>query len=272
MERDPRVSAVVRPTPVRARAMATAPLVRPTFPGVKGIVPLRSRAGTTSIAATSGDGTPSAAAIEAAAPSRASVARPIHATMHAPRLGSRPSTRNASRACATRVLAVRLRVVRAPSTTSPPWRTGRHGPERQRAGDRARDDQQREHEGAGNANHSERASRLPEPLVAVERAREQRQPRGVADPGRRERVDQRADPVACACVQPADASADEPDRRPPRARSPDQRARKQTPASHSQIGRALESPASARRTSGPSSEGTNATASSATVSAEAARR
>src|SRR5262245_36525450 len=47
--------------------------------------------------------------------------------------------------------------------------------------------------------------------------------------------------------------------------------RKQRPASQSQIGRALESPASERLTSEPSSAGTNATASSATASATAAR-
>src|SRR6266496_468630 len=51
---------------------------------------------------------------------------------------------------------------------------------------------------------------------------------------------------------------------------PTSEPRKQKPASHSQIGRAFESPSSARRTSEPSSSGTRATAISASVSAAAA--
>ena len=101
-----------------------------------------------------------------------------------------------------------------------------HRPERQRAGNRAGNDQQREHERTGNADHHEGAACPPNPFVAVERTREQRQPRHVAESRWGERVDQRAHAVAGAGVEPADAPADEPNRRAPGACCTDERAEK----------------------------------------------
>jgi hypothetical protein len=69
-------------------------------------------------------------------------------------------------------------------------------------------------------------------------------------------------PTAGAGVEPADAAAHQPDRRASGAGPSRRASKKQTPASQSKIGRALENSASARRISEPSSSRTNATANS----------
>ena len=126
--------------------------------------------GTTSTAAISGEGMPSAAAIEAQPRQASQWSRRRSRRRGAPRLGSAREARNASSACPRCVRAVRLRVVMAASAATPVnairTNTGQSG---SAPAIEPTTTSSAEHECARDADHRQRAARAPEPILAVER-------------------------------------------------------------------------------------------------------
>jgi hypothetical protein len=91
-----------------------------------------------------------------------------------------------------------------------------HRPQRQRAERRTDDDQHRQDQSPRRADRAEDAPGRPVAVArAPERAREERDPRRIADSRRQRRVHERADAVAGDRAHPVDPSAAELDRGAP---------------------------------------------------------
>ena len=212
-------------TPWAVSANATAALETPTFPGVSGRIPARSSAGMISTAAASGRSIPKAAAIPVAAsdpqrPSRADPAGDL-------RRSARTAPEDAEDVERVAELRSRPRVTGAPrdrSRDSGREQQHRDRPARQHAARRREREHDREPHGPHRAQRAGDPADRPEPAFVVEHAREEGEANGRADPGRRERVHDRAGAVARGRVGPRGRAAAARQRRLPAARRRHQRA------------------------------------------------
>ena len=211
--------------------------------------------------------TPNAAAMPAAAASRSAIASPTQPTSRAAARGQRPRTRKASRTCAN--------AAAGPRRAGPPGdeRRDEHAeqqcrdrPARQHSARRSEREHDREPERPDGAERRRNAADRPEPPLAVQHAREEREANRGPDPRRRERVHERAGAVARGRVGRGRRAAAARQRRSP-SRTPRRRASPRTRlrparARPARRHRARRSP---RRRRSPSSCGVIASTSSAAI-------